>query len=47
MLPPYTKLLRSRLDLHQCGLFGIARVKGGASYGLGEHPIAEELRVLE
>ena len=28
------------------GQFGIARFRGGASYALGHHPIAEELRAL-
>jgi hypothetical protein len=26
--------------------FGIARFRGGASYALGDHPIAEDLRAL-
>ena len=28
------------------GQYGIARFRGGASYTLGDHPIAQELRAL-
>lgn len=38
------RLLRTRIQTQ--GQFGIARFRGGASYTLGDHPIAEELRAL-
>lgn len=38
------QLLRTLIQTQ--GQFGIARFRGGASYTLGDHPIAEELRAL-
>ncbi len=38
------RLLRTRIQTQ--GQFGVARFRGGASYTLGDHPIAEELRAL-
>lgn len=38
------QLLRTLIQTR--GEFGIARFRGGASYTLGDHPIAEELRTL-
>ncbi|MDH7475782.1 MAG: acetoacetate decarboxylase family protein [Anaerolineae bacterium] len=38
------QLLRTLIQTQ--GQFGIARFRGGASYTLGDHPIAEELRTL-
>ena len=38
------QLLRTLIQAQ--GQFGIAKFRGGASYALGDHPIAEELRAL-
>ena len=38
------QLLRTLIQTQ--GQYGIARFRGGASYVLGDHPIAEELRAL-
>lgn len=38
------QLLRTLIQTQ--GHFGIARLRGGASYTLGDHPISEELRAL-
>ncbi len=38
------QLLRTLIQTQ--GLFGLVRFRGGASYTLGDHPIAEELRAL-
>jgi hypothetical protein len=38
------QLLRTLIQIR--GEFGIARFRGGASYTLGDHPIAGELRGL-
>jgi len=38
------QLLRTLIQTQ--GQFGMARFRGGASYTLGDHPIAEELRAL-